>query len=292
MAFQKATRKNVKIKIGLTGPSGSGKTLSALFIASGLGKKIALIDTENESASLYSDKVDFDTSAMFAPFTPLKLIQEINQAVDGGYDVIVIDSMSHFWAGEGGVLDEKTAKDQRGGNSFTNWAEYTKIQNKMIAKIMDAPIHIICTLRSKSDYVMEANQNGKQAPRKVGLAPIQRDGVEYEFSIVFDMAMNHSAIASKDRTGLFDGVIFTPTKEVGIKLKDWLSTGKEQLARPKSEEEIVSDLVVKALSLSDNIKDATTKKRVEDFVSTVTQKEILLKVIENINAIIEKEAQQ
>lgn len=221
--FQKAERRKVKIKIAVTGPSGSGKTWSSLLIAQGLGKKIALIDTEAGSASLYSDKFDFDTVEIEAPYTVDKHIFAIREAVKAGYDVLVIDSLTHVWKGAGGLLEEKQRLDSRpGSNSFTNWASITKKHETFLAVVLQADIHLIATMRSKQDYILETNDKGKQAPKKVGFAPEQREGVEYEFGIVFDMQMDHSAQASKDRTGLFDDEIFRPSKETGERIAKWL----------------------------------------------------------------------
>lgn len=244
-AFQKATRKQAKLKIALTGPSGSGKTFSALLIASAFGKKVAVVDTENKSASLYSDLTpdspaplnllagfDFDILEVDPPYTITKYTQAIDDAAKSGYDVLILDSISHAWAGEGGLLSKKEALDQRGGNSYTNWAGITKEHEIFKARLLNCDIHLICTMRSKQDYVLEVNDKGKSAPKKVGLAPIQRDGMEYEFTTVFDLAMDHNAVASKDRTSLFDGQIFKPTAETGKKIREWLLGGKPVQAAP------------------------------------------------------------
>lgn len=225
-AFKKAERKQSKLKIALTGPSGSGKTYSALEMASGMGKKIALIDTENGSAALYSDRFEFDTLEIEPPYTVPKYIDAIKAAVAAGYEVCVIDSLTHAWAGEGGLLAKKESLDQRGGNSYTNWAGITKEHEAFKAILLNSDIHLICTMRSKQDYVLEVNEKGKSSPRKVGLAPIQRDGMEYEFTTVFDIAMDHHALASKDRTGLFDGQIAKISKTTGETLMKWLAGGK------------------------------------------------------------------
>lgn len=220
--FKKAERSRAYLKIALTGPSGSGKSLSALLIASGLGEKIAVIDTECGSASLYSDKVHFDVAEMNAPFLTEKYIQAIRDAESAGYDVLVIDSYTHAWAGEGGLLQQKEELDQRGGNSFTNWAKITPKDNALRQAILQARIHIVVTMRSKQEVIL-VDRNGKSVPQKVGMAPIQRDGVEFEYTTVLDLAMNHQAAASKDRTGLFDGKLFTPSKQTGETLLAWLN---------------------------------------------------------------------
>lgn len=227
-AFKKAERKQAKLKLAITGPSGSGKTYSALRLATGLGGKIAVIDTENGSASLYSDRFDFDVLTLDAPYENQKYLTAIADAVKAGYDILIIDSLSHQWAGEGGLLNKKEQLDARSGsNSYANWAKMTPEHEKLKSAILHSDIHVIGTMRSKQDYVLETNDKGKQAPKKVGLAPVQRDGMEYEFTTCFDVAMNHEAVASKDRTSLFVDKIFQITEETGKTLKTWLLQGKE-----------------------------------------------------------------
>ena len=237
MTFKKAERTQATLKIALTGPSGSGKTFSGLIIAAAIGKKIAVVDSENKSASLYADMdkgplagIAFDVLDIEPPYTIAKYVEAIEAAEKAGYDVLLVDSISHAWAGEGGLLDKKTALDARGGNSYTNWATITPEQERFKARILQADMHVICTMRSKQDYVLEQNDKGKQVPKKVGLAPIQRDGMEYEFTTVFDIAMDHNAVASKDRTGLFDGQVFKISKETGAKIMRWLKAGKPPVA--------------------------------------------------------------
>jgi len=233
MIIKKAERKAVKIKLAITGPSGSGKTMGALLLAKGLADdgKVLIIDSEDGSSNLYADHslvgMDFDVLEIDAPYTITKYLQALEAAQTANYEVIVIDSISHAWAGEGGLLDKKSALDAGGrGNSYTNWASITKEQEAFKAKIIHSPCHVIVTMRSKQEYIVETNDKGKQAPRKVGLAPIQRDGMEYEFTTVFDCGMDHSFQASKDRTGIFDGRIEKITSNTGKEIKDWLSSGR------------------------------------------------------------------
>lgn len=227
--FKKAERKQARLKLAITGPSGSGKTLSALILASSLAKKIAVIDTENGSASLYADKYNFDVLEITPPYSVEKYQAAIEAAEKAQYEIIVIDSISHSWAGEGGLLDQKEQLDARGkGSGFTNWASITKKQEQFKNHILHSPCHIICTMRSKQEYVLQ-DKDGKQVPKKIGMAPIQRDGIEYEFTVVFDLAMNHEAEASKDRTGLYAGKIFKITEDTGTQLNVWLNSGKAQV---------------------------------------------------------------
>ncbi len=224
-AFKRAERRKTWIKLAVTGPSGSGKTLSSLYLAFGLGGKVAVADTENGSASLYSAVGEYDACEIGAPFTVAKYVAAIQDAVRAGYSVLIIDSISHAWAGEGGLLAQKEALDDRErSNKFGNWRGITKQHEEMKSAILQAPIHIIATMRSKTDYVLETGAEGKNTPRKVGMAPIQREGTEYDYSIVWDLAANHSAIVSKDRTGLFDGMNARLTEEHGRQIAEWLSS--------------------------------------------------------------------
>lgn len=233
MQFVKAQRSRAYLKIAITGPSGSGKTYGALKLAFGLAPngKVAVIDTENNSASLYSDLGNYDVLALDPPYTTTRYIEAVKTAVAAGYDVLVIDSLSHEWNGEGGILSRKEQVDARGGNSFTNWAPFTKEHEAFKASINDAPIHVIATMRSKQDYVLQTS-DGKAAPKKVGLAPIQREGMEYEFTVVFDVAVNHEAAVSKDRTGLWDGIVGKIDESFGRRLADWLNSASAP--EPKS----------------------------------------------------------
>lgn len=225
--FQKAVKTAAKLRLAFTGTSGSGKTYTALTIAQGIanGKPIALVDTENGSASKYADKFDFDVAEMHAPFNPEKYIKAISEAAEAGYGVIILDSLSHAWMGTGGVLDlvDEAAKRSRSGNAYMAWKEGTPIQNRLIEAIVQSPIHVIATMRSKSEYVLETNANGKQAPKKVGLAAIQREGFEYEFDIVIQMTQDNDGIVEKSRCSELANRVFSkPGKEVSNILVEWL----------------------------------------------------------------------
>jgi len=224
MEFKKATKNETRLRVGISGAAGSGKTYSALKIAMGIGGKIAVIDTERGSASLYADKFDFDTVQIEPPYTPDKYIEAIKLAERSGYNTIIVDSLSHAWAGSGGLLDMHDAiqKSSKGGNSFTAWKEITPLQNKLLDTIAGSSCHVIVTMRAKQDYVIE-NNSGRNQVRKVGLAPVQREGVEYEFTIYMELSQEHVAVASKDRTNLFDGKYFTPCEQTGRQLVEWLN---------------------------------------------------------------------
>lgn len=237
MGFEKVSRQKAKLRMALTGVSGSGKTLSALYIAYGITgdwSKVALIDTEHERARFYANRDDLGTGeflycSMTPPYSPTKykqLVSEGAQAV-GSDGVVIVDSFSHAWNNEGGVLEikDKIASKQ-GMNGYTAWNEAGREQNSLVNTILAVDCHVIVTMRSKMDYVLEVNDKGKQTPRKVGLAPVQRDDTEYEFDIVLDINRDHVARASKDTTFLDRyGEVITP--QLGTDLAAWLNDGVE-----------------------------------------------------------------
>lgn len=225
LVFRKAERKQAKIKIGLQGPSGSGKTTSALLLAYGLvgdWSKVAVIDSENGSADLYSHLGNYNVVGITAPYSPEKYIQAIHTCYENGMEVIILDSISHEWEGEGGILD---IHSKMAGNSFQNWSKITPRHNAFVNTILNVPTHVIATIRSKQDYVM-MEKNGKAIPEKVGLKGVTRDGMDYEFTIVFDIDIRHHARTSKDRTGLFtDKPESILTEETGKTIRDWCELG-------------------------------------------------------------------
>lgn len=211
--------------MGLQGPSGSGKTYSALLLAYGLVKdwdKIVVIDSENHSADLYAHLGDYSVVQISPLFSPAKYIEAIELCEAAGMEVIIIDSISHEWEGQGGILD---IHSNMMGNSFTNWSKVTPMHNSFVNKILQSPAHVIATVRSKVDYVL-SDRNGKMVPEKVGLKGITREGMDYEFTIVLDIDLKHHASASKDRTGLFsDKPQFVITEATGELIKDWCLSG-------------------------------------------------------------------
>lgn len=227
MELVKASRKRAKIKMALQGPSGSGKTYSALVLAFGLCNKwssIAVIDSENHSAELYSHLGNYNVINIGAPFTPEKYCEAIKLCECSGIEVIIIDSISHEWDGVGGVLD---IHGNMAGNSFTNWNKITPRHNSFIQCILQSSSHIIATIRSKQDYVLQ-EKNGKMVPEKVGLRGVTRDGVDYEFTLVFDIDIKHNATASKDRTNLFsDKPEFKITAKTGEAILQWCNMGNK-----------------------------------------------------------------
>lgn len=219
--FKKAQKQQSKLRLGIDGPSGSGKTWGALSVATAFGDRIAVIDTECGSASLYSDHFDFEVLELRDDFAPERYIEGIKCAEQAGYDVLVIDSISHEWEGVGGCLDIQN----RLGGRYTDWAKVTPRHDKFVNAIVGSSLHIIVTMRSKTDYVVEKTASGKDAVRKVGLAPKQRDGLEYELTAVFNLNQQHLASVGKDRTRLFDGRDFLLDAEVGGQLLAWLDSG-------------------------------------------------------------------
>jgi hypothetical protein len=225
MELRTSTRKNAKMKMALQAPSGAGKSMSALLLAKGLTNdnlsKVAVIDTENGSADLYAHLGNYNVLSMSPPFTPEKYIEAIDICLKGGMEVIIVDSISHCWD----YLIEYHSSMP--GNSFTNWGKITPMQNNFINKILQSDAHFIATIRTKQDYVLN-NKNGKMVPEKVGLKAIQRDGVDYEFTLVFDININHQAVCSKDRTGMFaDRPEFIITAGTGRRIKDWCNNGTD-----------------------------------------------------------------
>ncbi len=229
MEIKKATRKRSKAKLAIIGPSGSGKTYSALLIGFGLtNNKVGVIDTENHSAELYAEEFEpyggYYTIQLDPPYTLKKYIDAIEAFEREGFDVIIIDSLSHAWAGTGGLLDlHSTLVTSKKENSFTAWKEITPMHTKLIERILHSPSHIIATMRSKTEYVIQENPAaGKKEVVKAGTAPVQRDGIEYEFVIVFELNSRHEAIVSKDRTGIFKyEPTFIPGIETGKKIKEF-----------------------------------------------------------------------
>jgi nucleoside-triphosphatase THEP1 len=186
MQFQikKASKSQSRARVALMGPPGSGKTFSALNMAQHLGARVILIDTERGSASKYADEFDFEVLELDT-FNPKTYIAAIAAAEEAGADVIIIDSLSHAWIGKDGALEmvDKAAASSSNKNSFTAWKEVTPLHNQLVETILRAKAHVFVTLRTKTEYVIEANERGRLVPRKVGLAALQRDGIEYEFDI-------------------------------------------------------------------------------------------------------------
>ncbi len=248
--FRKAQRKQAKLRLALAGPSGSGKTYSALLIAKGIGGPVAMIDTERRSGELYSHLYEYDVSPIDGPFDPQSYIDRIKAAEEAGYNVIIIDSLSHAWAGVGGILDikDRIAKSSRNNNDFTAWREATPKHNELVDSILKSSCHIIATLRTKTAYEVIQEEGKKAKVTKLGLAFVQREGLDYEFTVVLDLSIDsHIASSTKDRTGIFDGQYLTPSEETGRRLLEWLNSG----ADPKAELLQQIESLIRQLNLGD-----------------------------------------
>lgn len=224
MQLRQSERKQAKIKMALQGASGSGKTYSSLLLAKGLTdgdlSKVAIIDTENGSADLYAHLGNYNVLQLTPPFTPENYIKAMEVCEEAGMKVIIIDSISHEWDE---LLDFHS---KLAGNSFTNWAKVTPRQKGFMNKILQLDAHVIATMRTKQDYVLN-QKDGKFIPEKVGLKSVQRDGVDYEFTLVFDVDIKHFALSSKDRTGLFMGKPeFVISEVTGKEILDWCNAGR------------------------------------------------------------------
>jgi hypothetical protein len=245
MKLQKAKRHQVKLKVGMSGPSGYGKTYSALLLAFGITNdwnKIALIDTENNSASLYSHLGDFNVLSLNEPFSPERYIEAIKICEASDVEVLIIDSISHEWSGKGGCLE---IHEQLGGR-FQDWAKITPRHNSFLDAIIQSKIHIITTSRRKVDYSLDQDSSGKTKVMKLGTKEIQREGYEYELTVNFEFLNDkHLVTVSKDRTGLFVGKPeFIINSFTGKKLKEWCNQGtsleelKTEIENCTTEEEL------------------------------------------------------
>ena len=231
--IKRAQKSRRKLRMAIVAPSGAGKTFTALAIAHGLVQdpsKVLVIDTEHGSASLYAEAYQFDVIELDS-YSPAKYVEAINAATAAGYEVVIIDSLSHAWIGKDGALEmvDRAAARSKTNNSFGAWREVTPEHNRLVEAIISAPAHIICTMRAKQDYVQEKDEKtGRTTIRKVGLAPVQRDGLEYEFDIVADMDTDHRMVVTKSRIPfLADSVTTKPNQAFGALAKNWLESGAE-----------------------------------------------------------------
>ena len=228
LAFTRASKEQAKARVALTGPSGSGKTYTALVVGTELGKRVAVIDTERGSAAKYADQFSFDTLQLVT-FEPAALVDALAVAAHDGYDVIIVDSFSHFWSGAGGMLEQvdNAAKRAGSGGSFAGWRETRPMERAMFDALLAYPGHVIVTMRAKTEYVVETDERGRKVPRKVGLKPDQRDGIEYEFDIVGDLDHENTLALSKSRAAPLSGlVIRKPDTRFAQAILDWLNTGE------------------------------------------------------------------
>jgi hypothetical protein len=236
LQFRKAIKRDAKLRFAVCGPSGSGKTYTLLALATELGGPIAVVDTEHGSASKYADIFEFDVLELDS-YDPLRLIEIIDYAVANHYRVLDIDSLSHFWMGRDGELEkvDRAARRMQIPNGFAAWKQVTPIHNALIDKIISAPIHVLISMRAKTEWVLERDdRSGKTVPRKVGLAPVMRDGIEYEFDVCGDLDQESTLQITKTRCPKLAGGIFPkPGKELSDLLKEWLRTVSAEDTEPQ-----------------------------------------------------------
>ncbi len=302
LQLRKAERKKAKLKLGMSAPSGGGKTLGALFVGYGLMKekypklaedelwsKICIVDSENGSGELYvnSEKDGiaigvYNVITLDPPFTPEKYINSILLCYNEGLEVCIIDSASHLWAGSGGLLDQQGQIAKRQGyNSYTAWREITPLHNKFVDTMLQTDIHIISTMRSKQEYVQEKDEKGSTKIRKIGLNPVARDGMEFEFTAFLEIDSGHTAFGSKDRTGIVDQRYFKITPEIGKEFMKWLDSGsdeskppqiiaeaKEDAKQPTQEDRLTTGIAkIKELTTK-LVESGITKKLIADTIKT------------------------
>ena len=300
IGFKKAKREQIWLKVLFAGASGSGKTYTALRVATGIAKKtggkVAAIDTENGRIRYYANEFDFDDLQLEMPYSPEKYIEAIDMAIDGGYDVLIIDSITHEWD----YCLEQHSKMP--GNSYTNWAKITPRHDAFMEKILQSPLHILCTVRGKDEYVLE-EKNGKQVPKKVGLGYKQRDNTEYNYTVTFNIDQKtHVAEAMKDNTHIFEDRYDVLTEKDGEKLFDWANSGDAPVPKPivktstvieediKEVKKQVVGLAREKSAISDDIK--TTVKGIlakyhtsgnPNKIEDIEQLKLLLKDLNNIS---------
>jgi len=285
MKLRTSERKQAKIKMALQGSAGSGKTMSALLLAKGIVgdySKVAIVDSEHGSADLYAHLGDYNVLTLEAPFSPEKYMKAIDVCLKAGMEIVILDSLSHSWEY---LLDYHS---KMAGNSFTNWSKITPIQNSLVNKILQSPIHFIATMRTKQDYVLN-QKDGKFVPEKVGLKAIQRNDLDFEFTLVFDIDIKHFATSSKDRTNLFsDRPEFKITEGTGTVIRDWCNSGKkvntllEEIDTEINQCETLEGLrhiYGKYPNYQIQIKDAVIKRKaeIENIVSQVVPNEQIIK---------------
>lgn len=264
LQLKKAARRKAYLKAGITAPAGGGKTAGSLLVAYGLMKekypnlpdekiweKIAIIDSENGSGELYVNSViantkigEYNAITLNPPFTADKYMNAIDLCETSGIEVAIVDSTTHLWSGEGGLLEKQNtvATKSKSGNSYMAWREVTPDHNRFVEKMLQCNMHLIATMRSKMEYVQEKDGDGNTRVRKLGLKPVQREGMEYEFTVFLDIDDNHTAVASKDRTGLLDGKTFKLNPQIGRDLMNWLESGSDEPEVVKADNRTLSDV--------------------------------------------------
>ena len=306
LQFKKAQREQVRIKVSIAGPAGAGKTMSSLLMAYGITKaefpnlseaeiwgKICIIDTESGSGSLYVGKQvgatvigEYNTIPLPPPFEPDVFVDAIHMAENYGMNVIIIDSLSHAWAGAGGALDQQGKIAERSGNSWTAWRTITPKHNKLVDAMLQSPAHIIANMRAKMEYQQTTNDSGKKQIKALGMGVVMKEGIEYEFTVSFMLDYDHVANATKDRTGMFDGKYFVIDENTGKQMYSWLSSGavptpKAEIPAPSPAPSDLSDRVAKAIAVVDPLIVAAaaadkegTKAKVIEICGTANYKQV------------------
>lgn len=304
MTFGKARREQVKIRVSISGPAGAGKTMSSLLMAYGLVKaenpnlseaelwdKICIIDTESGSGSLYvgqqvgTTKIgEYNTIALTAPFEPAVFVDAIHMAEEHNMSVIIIDSLSHAWAGAGGALDQQGKIADRSGNSWSAWRTVTPQHNKLVDAMLQSTAHVIACMRAKMEYQQVVGDNGKKQIKAMGMGVVMKEGIEYEFGVSFMLDYNHVANATKDRTGMFDGKLFTIDPSTGAKIHEWLSSAKPAdvapakaisaptKADPESVPEVDPEQLKKAIDAVDELIQPLVKDADKEAKTAVAEK--------------------
>jgi hypothetical protein len=280
--FAPAEKQQSKARVALSGPAGSGKTYTALMLATNLSEKVAAVDTERGRMLEHKGRFKFDH---FAPsrFDPRDLIKLLAAAGANGYGAIVIDSFSHYWMGSGGALEFVDAHENaRGGKFSAGWKEYRPIENRMWEALMAYPGHVISTMRAKTQWVVEQNDRGKHEPKKIGMKPEQREGVDYEFSIVGEISRDHVLTITKSTCEeLMDAVIDRPGPDVASIIGAWCGTGEATLNAVE-----LRDLVLAAADFEDvrRLREKAKRARllgaalVDDHGDDVTLDELIIRI--------------
>jgi hypothetical protein len=285
--IRKARRSATKLRLLLTGPSGSGKTWGALQIAKGIGGKCVVIDTEEGSSDLYDHLHDFDVIDLRPPFSPERYIEAIAAAEAAGYEVIIVDSVTHCWSGSGGCLEllEDVAKAQFRGNTWSAFSVITPRWRAFVDKLLRSPAHVICSGRSKTETA-QVDDHGKKKVAKLGMKLEARDGLEFEFTCVLDVIHDgHYATVSKDRTGLFAGDPKPITVETGRRLAEWLAGGHAVEVTAVDDQAVVA-------KARDAISEAATVDRLDKVMKAVAQRVTEKRITETTAASLCDEAAQ
>jgi hypothetical protein len=283
--FKKATKAQAKLRAAIFGPSGAGKTFTSLRVATGLAGdagRIAVIDTERGSASKYSDRFAFDVLEL-EDQTIQGYVDAIRLAAEAGYSVLVIDSLSHGWQT---LLEEveKLAKAKYRGNTWSAWSEGTPLQRKLVQAILTFPGHVLATMRSKTEWTTVDDGRGKKSPQRVGLAPEQGKGVEYEFDLLVEISTEHIANVIKDRTGRFqDKLIEKPDERFGRELAAWLADGEP--ARPVVAVQVPENTTVRAHMKAADFEALPLYERIAAYISVADDVRVLGKIGDRVDVL-------